>query len=295
MAWLNVHIAHGVSLCRRHPFFAFCLLAYAFTWSFWLPVVVFFQWLLPPWMYPALLATGAFGPTLSALVLTAMNGGKAAIHKLLGQLCKWRVGFRWYLVVLLMPVALSFSALALHSLLGGTTGWFSSPVPSYLLPAYFLLLLFVGPIQEEIGWRGYALPMLQRDRSALSASLILGFLWAFWHLPLFWIQGLGRINLGFTVWLLGIIALAILFTWLYNGTQGSLLIVLLFHGSLIFTFALVPILPVGASPLRPSLIGLGLLWIVATIVIIVEKPAHLTRNTPEHVTSTTPYTNAHWR
>lgn len=112
-------------------------------------------------------------------LLTAMNRDPPAVRDLFGGLLKWRVGVRWYVVPLPMPAALCFSAVALHVLLGGSAPQLYRPVPRYLLPAYFLVvLLFVGPVPKEIGWCRYALPMLQAKRSALSASLILGSSWA---------------------------------------------------------------------------------------------------------------------
>jgi membrane protease YdiL (CAAX protease family) len=184
-------------------------------------------------------------------------------------------------VALLSPAALCLSAVALHVLLGGAVPRLYSPVPWYLLPAYFLLvLLFVGPMTEEIGWRWYALPMLQAERSALSASLILGSSWALWHLPLAWTGETSWPGLPFPLFALAIVALAILFTWAYNGTGGSLLIVLLFHAAINFTLTLVPIQPTSTMPLRTCLIGVGLLWAAAIVVVIAEGPALLTRKPP---------------
>ncbi len=204
---------------KRRPFLTFYLLTLAISWSFWIPAAVSYQALVPFWPSTLFLIAGAFGPSLSAIVLTAMDGGRTAVRGLFGGLLKWRVGVRWYLVALLSPAALCFSAIALHVLFGGAAPRLYSPVPWYLLPAYFLLvLLFVGPMTEEIGWRWYALPRLQAGRSALLASLILGSSWALWHLPLAWTGETSWPGLPFPLFALAIIALAILFTWAYNGT-----------------------------------------------------------------------------
>ena len=130
---------------------------------------------------------------------------------------------------------------------------------------------------EEIGWRWYALPMLQAERSALSASLVLAR------------RGLcgtcrSRGPGDELAWppfppvlALAIVALTILFTWAYNGTGGSLLIVLLFHAAINFTLTLVPVQPTDTMPLRTCLIGVGLLWAAAIVVVIAEGPTRLTR------------------
>lgn len=274
-------VARLGSVYKRRPFLAFYSLTLAISWSFWIPVAVSHQALIPVWPSTSFLIAGAFGPSLAAIVLTAMDGGRTAIRGLFGGLLKWRVGVRWYLLALLSPAVLCFSAVALHVLLGGAAPRLYSPVPWYLLPAYFLLvLLFVGPMTEEIGWRWYALPMLQAERSALSASLVLGSSWALWHLPLAWTGETSWPGLPFPLFALAIVALAILFTWAYNGTGGSLLIVLLFHAAINFTLTLVPIQPTDSMPLRTCLIGVGLPWAAAIVVVIAEGPARLTRKPP---------------
>ena len=274
-------VARLDSFYERRPFLTFYSLTLAISWSFWIPVAVSHQALIPFWPSTLFLIVGAFGPSLAAIVLTVMDGGRTAIRGLLDGLLKWRVGVRWYLVALLLPAVLCFSAVALHVLLGGSAPRLYSPVPWYLLPAYFLIvLLFVGPMPEEIGWRWYALPILQAKRSALSASLILGSSWALWHLPLAWTGEMSWPGLPFPLFALAIVALAILFTWAYNGTRGSLLIVLLFHTAINFTLTLVPVQPTSTMPLRTCLIGVGLLWVAAILVVIAEGPARLTRKPP---------------
>lgn len=266
------------AVCRRRPFLAFYTLTLVISWSFWVPVAVSYQALIPFWPSTLFLIFGAFGPSLSAIVLATMDKGRIPFRDLFGGLLKWRVGVRWYLLALFLPAALCFSALALHVLLGGSAPQLYSPVPWYLLPVYFLLvLLFVGPMTEEIGWRWYALPRLQAERSALSASLILGSSWALWHLPLAWTGETSWPGLPFPLFALAIIALTILFTWAYNGTGGSLLIVLLFHAAINFTLTLVPVQPTSTMPLRTCIIGVGLLWAAAIIVVLAEGPERLAR------------------
>jgi membrane protease YdiL (CAAX protease family) len=252
---------------HRRSFLIFYLLALGITWPFWISVAASSQHLLPFRLPLALVPVGAFGPSLAAIALAAADGGQAGVRELLRGLLRWRVGLRWYLVALLLPAAVSLLAIGLYVVLGGAVPRFSLSVAWYSLPLYFLaVLLFVGPLQEEIGWRGYALPALEAGRGTLPAALILGPPWALWHLPLFWMDGIGKSELPFAPFALAIVALSILFAWVYDGTGGSLLLCLIFHASLNFSLEIVPVLPEGGVPFGPSLIGIGLLWAVAVVV-----------------------------
>lgn len=264
------------SVVRRYPLLAFYLLACAITWSVWVPQAAYWGGLLPFKVPAIFLAIGAFGPTLSAIILTAVNGGKASLRELLDRLLLWRVGAKWYILALFLGVSIGLSAIALHLLLGGRVSEIATPFPWYLLLPAFLGHLLTASLGEEIGWRGYALPRLQARSSALAASLVLGGLWGFWHLPSFWMSAGKYFGLPFIWFLLGTLPLAILFTWLFNNTNGSLLIAVLFHGASNFAFIL-PILPAVAGELRPFKLYVGLLWIVAIVVVAVEGPTRLSR------------------
>lgn len=116
---------------RRRPFLVFYSLALVISWSFWLPVVVFSRSFLPSWPFFFCLIAGAFGPTLSAILLTAMEGGPSAVRRLFGRLLRWRLNVRWYLAALLLPASLSFCAIAWYVVSGGVVPQLYSPVPWY--------------------------------------------------------------------------------------------------------------------------------------------------------------------
>ena len=197
----------------------------------------------------------------------------------------WRVGARWYAFALLYPAAISLLTTALYILVGGATPDFANPPvlevyplpsglaavgPWPLLPFVFLqYLLFSSPMGEEIGWRGYALPRMQAGWPALHASIALGLLWGVWHLPLYLTRGHPISGEFFGWFLLGIVADAVLFTWLYNSTGGSLLLTVLFHASIAVTGLFLS--PVEATPF----IGLALEWIFVGAIIAVASPARL--------------------
>ncbi|WP_276302738.1 CPBP family intramembrane glutamic endopeptidase [Halorussus lipolyticus] len=151
-----------------------------------------------------------------------------------------RIGVGWVLVILLVPIVVTVVAGIADFLLEGPGVTWGEVVqetsvnPLAILPALFIATL--PPILEELGWRGYALDRLQMDWSALSASLILGVVWAGWHLPLFFIEGsfhrevVGFATVGFWLFMIGIVALSVVFTWVYNHISRSILGIIILHG-----------------------------------------------------------------
>jgi membrane protease YdiL (CAAX protease family) len=164
--------------------------------------------------------------------VTRAEQGGAGVRALLKGLVTGRVSWIWYLVALLGPLALLLAGRLVTGLFGFTD---TPPAPSgpplALGIQAFVMALFANP-WEEVGWRGFALPRLQGRYNALVATLIVGVLWGLWHLPLFFWAGNPMAEYPFLPWFTGIVAGAFLYTWLYNSTQGSLLLVALFHVAL---------------------------------------------------------------
>jgi membrane protease YdiL (CAAX protease family) len=193
-------------------------------------------------------------------------------------LLRWRVGIEWYLFVLFWPPVLSLVKTAIAILFGSAAPDFSqpafvrlSPLPPELLksvpflmflPVIFLQQLLIGSsMGEEIGWRGYALPRLQANQGSLRGSILLGILWGIWHLPL-WLTKGNAMQGNFLLWpLLELIATSILFTWVYNNTQGSLLLAVLFHTSIATTSLFL------ASVETYPLVDVVLTWAMPVLVI----------------------------
>jgi membrane protease YdiL (CAAX protease family) len=201
---------------KRYPMASYFVLAYAFAWSLALlvSVSIVFGFL------------ALFGPTAAAIIVTASADGRAGVRALLGRLAIWRVGLRWYVVALGLPALLSLGVVGLSLALGAPAAvQFNELSP-------VAMILFILVIGEEIGWRGYALPRLQARYGALRASLILGSLWAGWHLSNVVIPGLGFYGYGFVAFALYVLAMTVLFTWLANQTRGSVLLAWLFHGAI---------------------------------------------------------------
>ena len=254
-----------MSLVKRHPLISFFVLAYALSW-----------W---PWVLYALDLSPqpivGFGPFLAALVVLAITQGKTGIVGLLRRMVRWRMAPVWYAVALLLPVAISLTAAVLNVVLGaqapssvelgGWTGLFST---------FFILLLIpgLGGTWEEPGWRGYALPRLQVGRSALFASLILWVGLVVWHLPLMIV---GEVHWSDVVFLLGF---AIVFNWVFNNANGSVLIIMIMHAmnNTISGSFIGPMFS-GADSMRQSWLYAALWCAVATVVVVVYGPQHLSR------------------
>lgn len=268
----------------NHQIIAFWILTYAISWlGFGLTASLGIIGNAPG----LLTLLVSFAPSLAGIALIASIEGKAGLKNVGRRLLQWRVGVKWYIVVFLLPIVLCLVGLMLFPLFG-------DPIPSlaidpasifghliHVIPALGIvggvLLLFIGSffvggaLNEEIGWRGYALPRLQTRYGAWWASIIIGIFWATWHIPVFWMQGRLFSNLPqFVFFVLSIMAVSIIATWLYNHTQGSIFFAVLFHAT--FDTAST------ALPLPYTLMEMAvILWVAALILVVVFGPARLSR------------------
>src|ERR687889_505541 len=262
------------SVVKRHPIITFFVLTYALTWAIESPFV-FLTDSVTATQGLVLIILASNVPSAVAIVLTAIVLGRSSLRKLLGRLLIWRVDPRWYLVVVLGPAALAGGIVAFNALLGGPAISFNVP----LLAAVITLAFHIFPgsaLGEEIGWRGSPLPRLQAGRSALSASLILGVIWAFFHLPLFFTGQAFRSPSILVPFVISGIALSVILTWVYNSTGGSLLMVVLLHATANLPLTLF-LEPLGSRAMLPFLLYVGLMVVGAIVVVIVAGPAHLSR------------------
>jgi membrane protease YdiL (CAAX protease family) len=269
------------ALLARHPLVSFFVMAYAFTWLVWAPWVLGEDGagLLPINISQTasgyLNATAILaGPTLSAFIMTATTEGREGVRCLLGRLVLWRVGFRWYLFALLGVPLIMLVGTMIYS--GDLPNLGALGGPSYLLSylgTYALVVVLGGPLFEEIGWRGFALPRMERLHGPILASVILGVLWALWHLPEFLVptwaasSGGGGI-LGITLFIVTAVTFTIVITWVFNNTRASVLLAILVHTSIdAFTVPLGEIFPARAvSSALPFIIGFGAVGVVLIVV-----------------------------
>lgn len=214
-----------------HPLVAFFLLAYLFSWGVQVPLALQATGFLDTKIPFSLHYLSGYGPLLAAFIVTWRSTGRAGIRELLGGVSKWRIRPIWWLVAFSPLLALILISMASWLVQGkvlsiddlGRIDHFPA-IGLGTLP-FWILTFGLG---EETGWRGFALPRLQEGRRALSATLILWALWALWHLPLFFYKYEPSMLPGFSI---GLLAGAIIFSWIYNNTGGSVLMTILWHGS----------------------------------------------------------------
>ena len=227
-------------LLTRHPLVCYFIIAYVGSWLLALPYVRFahgagllpFRWPVP---FPVSATVIPFaGPFLAAFIMTGMTEGKAGIRRLLRRIVLWRVGLRWYLFALVGILVITVLGAVL---LPGVLVSFRAPALSWVLTysVSFVMAFFIGgPLGEEPGWRGFALPRLQQLYGPLVGTLLLGPLHVLWHLPYFFIPEWGTSRdsiLEVSCYVLSGVALTFVYTWLFNRTKGSVLLPILAHTS----------------------------------------------------------------
>jgi len=256
----------SAGLVNHRSLVKFFVLTYAVMWTFFITVAAAAIPARSP-LGAALLLLGTFAPSLVALWLTARAEGSAGVRALLGRIFQWRVPARWYLFAVGYIPAIKLTAALIHRLATGEWPRFGSE-PWYLIP---LAIAISTPFQagEEIGWRGYALPRLAARFGLARASILLGLLWAFWHLPQFFIREADTYGQSFVVFVLQVTALTVAMAWLYAHTNGSLLLVMLMHSAVNNAKDIVPSAVPGGTDtfgLSSSLVAwltVTLLWLCA--------------------------------
>ncbi len=235
------------SLIKHNPLISYFVLAYALAWIL-IPLVTKVSLIF------AFLAL--FGPAVAALIVTGITEGRTGVRQLLAKIVQWKVGWSWYVIAVGLPFVLA------------AVVWWIAGVPSRTpQPLSQTLILAALVIGEELGWRGFALPRLQERFSPLVSSLILGALWATWHLPNALIPGLSHYFSAFPQFLLYVLAMTILFTWLANNTRGSVLIAWIFHAAINASGAFFAI---GDTVQQWTLSGI-VYAVVAVIVVIATR------------------------
>jgi membrane protease YdiL (CAAX protease family) len=259
-------------LLARHPLVFYFLIAFAFSWLLYLPGPLTYYGVLnlDPSILGLLGITGLLGPVLSGFVMTAVTERRAGIRRWLRRIVRWRVGFRWYLFALIgLPVVMMLGTI----IRPGALESFQTLAPLSVLPylsAFIFMVLIGGPLFEEPGWSGFAQPRLQLLHGPLVGGLILGSLWALWHLPGFLIpsQDLTDIPprgtvLDFVVFSLALIGLRFVIMWVFNNTRGSVLLAILTHASwnTFYSAALIQLFP------APEVLGSYLNFTIAAGVL----------------------------
>jgi membrane protease YdiL (CAAX protease family) len=209
----------------------FFLYAFAATWGIGLVGLIL------PRVFPSAPAfshtspffwMAAYSVSLIGIGMTAYYDGLPGLRRLFGRLLPWRAGPQWYVIVIGGYGLITFGALHVARFYGVATA--SIPGPRAMLAGLGATLLFdVGPIGEEFGWRGFALPRILEKQSPMVGSVMLGTVHALWHVPLFFIATASQSHLSFPLFEAGTISMAIIDTWLYLRTEANLLFAILVH------------------------------------------------------------------
>lgn len=258
-------------------------LAYLISWIIWLPLIApkFGIDTLPviPNYHHYL---GSFGPMMAAFIVKYIYGGWKAVKDLLKKLLLWNVHWSWYLVVLIIPVVLVIAAGYADQFINQqpfTMNGFSTnnEFPQFGPIGYFLFNFFTFGIGEETGWRGFALPVLQSRYSALAATLILAVGWACWHIPAFVYRPLySQMDVpGIAGFFVSMVMGAIVLTWIFNSSKGSLIFVAIFHAMVELMFMSENITLEMSSYLGATIM------IAVILIIVITKPANLSFRTKQ--------------
>jgi len=265
------------TLFKRCPVTMGFILMFVLTWPLELGLAAQSHGLLPFHFPPVLELFVGYGFVAAAIIASAQADGKSGIVALFRRLLVWRVSWVWYAAALFGPAAFYLAGIGIHASLSGATPDFSQPFITRLVPPsfnlglaaliYLLYQVFVNG--EEFGWRGYALPKLQVNQSALAASLIIGVVWALWHVPKYLTAGDPH-DLPFWFFALNMIANSVLYTWVFNRTRGSLLLMLLLHAGINTGIVILPIMPAAIGDTAPLVIAYILQNIAAVVIVIIE-------------------------
>ncbi len=212
----------------------YCALAFGITWGLG-SLFIFAPKFVEATFGPAGLGNPIFilavySPAISALIVIGATGGRPGLAGFLRRILNWRVDAVWYgFAFLIAPTCTAIGAVFYRL---GAGKWPTGPEEGFVSQLAALgFMLILGPL-EELGWRGYMLPVLQRRFAPLTAGIIVGIVWGIWHLPSFFVAGLPQGAWGVFPFLLAILFASVLFTGMFNGARGSLLLPMLFHWQL---------------------------------------------------------------
>jgi membrane protease YdiL (CAAX protease family) len=232
---MNTSIAYKTMQSTQRPalgtrtLWAFLALTFGLSWVPMTLFIVFADQLIP--LFGEMRSTHPFfllavyAPGISGIFLVWRHYGLKGLGSFFRRLTLWRAPLQWWLFLLLGIPVIIYAAAAIK----GTIGEPFRFVPWTLVFPALAQSLLLGPLGEEFGWRGLALPLLQRRFSPFWASLVLGVVWAVWHAPAFLMSGTPQSAWSFGPFFLGLIAITVIMTPLFNASRGSLLIAILYH------------------------------------------------------------------
>ncbi len=268
--------SHGIDIAgRAEPetgksipaILTFFVLTFVWTWGLWGIVTLIRE--QAPGLGNALYLAGAFGPSVAAVFVTLMFTGGEGLRRWLAQCLRWRVGCRWYARAFVAPPLILLAALGVHVVLGGAIP--DSPYADRFLIAiaqFVVIAILGGPLGEEFGWRGYALPALTARVGWRGAGVLIGIAWALWHLPLLFMADTAQADLPIALFLISTVGLSVVMARLGVHTSFSVLPALLLH-SVINWWSM--IVPIGADSRAYSLVA-SIAILVALFAVFIPGP-----------------------
>jgi membrane protease YdiL (CAAX protease family) len=258
----------NVCFLKRYPVVSFVVLVFVLP----LPILLLRFVDLP---FEPILIYASWTPNIAAfIVLGLILREKSGIKRLISGWGKWRVGIQWYLVAI-SPLFIAFLIAGVNGVLGGTTTGGTQPAFISLL-ASLTIALVTGATGEELGWRGFLLPRLQERFTGLIASLIVGLIWALWHMPLWLLPGYGWDSVPYWAFALTTISSSVIYTFVVNKTDGSMLVASMIHLMTNFGFNVISFLGLLPMPDATWIIA-SVLYTVYAIIIVILAGTDLAR------------------
>lgn len=236
--------------------FIFCGLAFGYSWVVWETL----YW-MTDFPIQAVVIMGAFGPSLAGIYMAFRQDGREGVKRLLRRGFRFKMTFKQYAILFGFVPLLFFIA---YWWTDGS-GALLTERPWLFFP-YFIYMMFLGgALQEEFGWRGYLLDVLQANGTPIRANLIVGVIWTVWHVPLFFMNGTGQASLPFWAYFLAVVSYTTLMTWVYNMTRRNVWSALVMHT--MFNVMLVMLGLIGAGGYPIGFIHLAIVLFAAALVV----------------------------
>lgn len=257
----------------------FFLLTFTLSWLIWIPVAASNRELSQSGkgvVSLSLLMIGAFSPSIIGILLHHRNTEQASRTDFWRRIIKFRrITPKWYVVILLIFPTIMALTFFVETILGGEIPSLEGVIQILTNPisllVFIISMLIGGPLAEELGWRGYALDHMLARQTALRASLVLGGIHAAWHLPLFFTKGTSQESMGFVtplfcLWVIQVVAGSVIYTWVYNNNNNSILSAILIHFMLNSTATIIT--QVGnALPIRMEIIRTIFMVVLVAIIV----------------------------
>lgn len=259
-----------VAFVKRHPVISMSILTLAFAWPGLIWEALYSQGLVASQSPIVLSLLIGWVPGIAAVVVSAVLAGRAGVRELLGRFLIWRVGIRWYLVGFFLLAVIILGGIGLHVLFGGAM----PAIPAtgsvwWEVALSFVLLIVVGSLlnTEELAWRGFILPKLQPKYGALAASILITIPESLLHLPYFWNRDVDFYQTVGVFWFTAFaVAAVFIYTYVFNKTKGSVLIVTIMHASQNAWSNLL-----SDNTLRPFQFTVAVVWMISIALIFITK------------------------